>query len=58
MVTKKGELKKVEIKIELGKHVEKSEELVKMVQKLKLDKKMYFHIYDGLKGFDLLMSVI
>jgi hypothetical protein len=40
---------KKEIKIDFSGHVEKSEELVKMMEKLKYDKKLYFHIYDSLK---------
>ena len=50
--------KKIEIKIDVAKHVEKTEELVKMMQKLNNDKKLFFHIYDSLKWFDLIMSVI
>jgi len=40
---------KKEIKIDISKHVEKSEELIKMILKIKLDKKLLFHIYDSLK---------
>ena len=47
---------KKEIKIDISGHVEKSEELIKMMNKLKYDKKLYFHIYDSLKWFDLIMS--
>ncbi len=49
---------KKERKIEIPKYVEKSEELIKMMIKLKSDKKLLFHIYDSLKWFDLIMSVI
>ncbi len=49
---------KKEIKVDISKHIEKSEELIKMMEKLKKDKKLFFHIYDSLKGFDLIMSVI
>lgn len=45
-------------KIEVSKHVEKTEELIKMMSKLKQDKKLLFHVYDSLKGFDLIMSVL
>jgi len=47
---------KKEIKVDISAHVEKSEELLKMMGKLKHDKKLYFHIYDSLKWFDLIMS--
>jgi len=40
---------KKEIKIDISKHVEKSEELIKMILKIKLDKKLLFNIYDSLK---------
>ena len=49
---------KKEIKIDISKHVEKSEELIKMILKIKLDKKLLFNIYDSLKWFDLIMSVV
>ena len=49
---------KKEIKIDVAKHVEKTEELIKMMEKLNNDKKLFFHIYDSLKWIDLIMSVI
>ena len=45
-------------KINISKHIKKSEELVKMLNELKEKKKLFFHIYDGLKWFDLIMTVI
>jgi len=47
---------KKEIKVNISAHVEKTEELIKMIEKLNNDKKLFFHIYDSLKGFDLIMS--
>jgi len=47
---------KKEVKVDVSAHIEKSEELLKMMDKLKHDKKLYFHIYDSLKWFDLIMS--
>ena len=44
--------------IDIAKYIEWSEELVKMLKKIKSDKKLYFHIYDSLKGFDLIMSIL
>jgi hypothetical protein len=47
MTTKNSDIEK-EI-IDISKHIEQSEELIKMIKKIKNDKKLYFHIYDSLK---------
>ena len=54
-------IKKVAVKkdvIDISKYIEQSEELIKMIKKIKDDKRLYFHIYDSLKWFDLIMSVL
>jgi len=50
--------KEKEEKIEISKYIEKSDELINMIEKLRKDKKILFHIYDSLKWFDLIMSTI
>lgn len=57
------ELKNITIKewkigVNIWKHVNKSKDLIEKIKKIREDKELYFNIYDSLKGFDLIMSVV
>ncbi len=56
MVSKKK--KNLPKKVDIAKIVKQSEEISKTINILRNNKKVYFQIYDGLKGFELIMSII